>query len=90
MRWHGRGGLVCDLKKSRIENWKNVKTLNDIPLGATVRTTRRDGTIQEGMFIGFDGAGLTFEASNRERWSDIGPWIELAVHTESGWVVLPK
>lgn len=67
-----------------------MKTLNDVPVGSKVRTTRRDGTIQEGIFVGFDGAGLIFEDPNGVRRSDIGPWIETAVYTGSGWVVLPK
>lgn len=67
-----------------------MRSTLDIPIGAQVRTTRRDGSIQEGALVGFDGAGLIFEDSNGQQRHDIGPWIHVDVNIGSGWTRLPK
>ena len=67
-----------------------MKSILDIPIGAKVRTTRRDGSTQEGVLVGFDGGGLIFQELSGEKRSDIGPWIHVDVNTGSGWIRLPK
>lgn len=67
-----------------------MNSMLDIPIGAQVRTTRRDGSTQEGSFVGFDSEGLIFQTSSGEQRRDIGPWINVDVNTGSGWTRLPK
>jgi hypothetical protein len=67
-----------------------MKNISDIPIGAQVRTTRRDGSTQEGVFVGFDSEGLIFQAPSGEQRRDIGPWVHVDVNTGSGWIRLPK
>ena len=67
-----------------------MRSALDIPIGAQVRTTRRDGSIQECVLVGFDGAGLIFEDASGKQRHDIGPWVRVDVSTGSGWIRLPK
>jgi len=67
-----------------------MRSILDIPIGASVRTTRRDGSIQMGVLVGFDGDGLIFRESSGVERHDIGPWIQVDVNTGFGWTRLPK
>lgn len=67
-----------------------MRSALDISIGAQVRTTRRDGSIQEGVLVGFNGAGLIFENASGEQRHDIGPWVHVDVNTGSGWARLPQ
>jgi len=67
---------------------RKMPTLNDIPMGALVRLKRRDGSTREGIFRGFDGAGLIFEDANGETFHDIGPWVEVTVQLSERWFIV--
>jgi hypothetical protein len=56
-----------------------------IPLGATIRVTRTDGSEQIYIFRGSDQQGAIYEDENGQRHSDIGIYRELAVKDQNGW-----
>lgn len=50
-----------------------------IPLGATVRVKRIDGSIDTYVFRGTDANGPIYEDINGQRHSDVGVYVGIAV-----------
>lgn len=50
-----------------------------IPLGATVRVRRADGSIDAYVFNGTDGQGPIYIDDKGVRHTDVGPYIGIAV-----------
>lgn len=50
-----------------------------IPLGATVRVKRQDGTIDTYVFRGTDASGPIYEDIKGQRHSDVGIYVGIAV-----------
>lgn len=59
-----------------------------IPVGATVRVTRQDGSHDVYVFRGSDGNGLIYEDAQGGRHGDLGVFKEVAIKSGGGWQVL--
>ncbi len=60
----------------------------DIPLGATIRVTRRDGAHAIYVFRGSDSHGGFYEDDAGKRHGDVGEYTELVIKTADGWTAI--
>ncbi len=60
------------------------KSIN-IPLGATLRVKREDGSFETYVFQGSDEHGAIYVDSRGARHNDIGLYLEIAIKTSNGW-----
>lgn len=61
-----------------------MATTITIPLGATVRVRRKDGSIDTYVFRGTDGSGPIYEDANGQRHRDVGAYIGIAIDVPAG------
>lgn len=64
------------------------KRLESVPLGAKVRDTHRDGSVTEGVFVGFDSGGEIWERPDGTRFYANRPYVIRQVFTEGAWHAL--
>lgn len=57
----------------------------NVPLGATIRITRTDGSNATYIFHGSDPQGGIFEDDSGKRHGDIGEYSKLEIKTDHGW-----
>ena len=60
----------------------------NIPLGSTIRVTRKDGSHTIYIFRGSDPQGAIFEDDGGQRHGDIGEYSTLEVETNDGWTAV--
>lgn len=65
-----------------------AKKLESYPEGTKVRDSHRDGSVTEGVFVGFDGGGEIFERPEGTRVYANRPYVMRQVFTEVGWYTL--
>lgn len=65
-----------------------MKKTIGIPLGGTIRVKREDGSHEVFVFRGSDSHGVIYEDTQGNRHGDIGVYVEIALKSGAGWVVL--
>ena len=65
-----------------------MKRTIHIPIGATIRVTRDDGSVEIYVFRGSDAQGAIYEDSAGIRHLDVGVYTEIAIKSGRGWKVL--
>lgn len=64
------------------------KRLESYPAGTKVKDTHRDGSVTEGIFVGFDGGGEILERPDGTKFHANRPYVKRQVFTEDGWYTL--
>ena len=63
------------------------RTIN-IPLGATIRVKREDGSSEKFVFRGSDAQGVIYEARLCKRHADVAGYLDFAMKEDAGWKLL--
>jgi len=59
-----------------------------IPLGATLRVKREDGSFEIYVFQGSDQHGAIYMDLHGVRHGDVGLYVEIAIKNTNGWNLL--
>lgn len=65
-----------------------AKGLDSFPFGTKVRDTHPDGSVTEGVFVGFDGCGEMLERPDGTRFYANRPYVMRQVCIQEGWHTL--